>query len=127
MRRAAPAGGLLHLLRRHADEGGRGLAVLHGGRQRPHHQIRSRPRPAGHRVRLRRLHRGSPGEFRHASAGADLLPVRDQHALRRPDRGAVEPAAQLDPLQLPFRGGRRHAGAGSASVSGGARRGAAAH
>ncbi len=94
LRGAAIARDLLHFVRRHADEGGRRRAVLDGRGERSHHALRARLRTAGDHVRLRRLHRRRAGELRHASARADVLLQRHQHAVRRPDRGAVEPAAR---------------------------------
>ena len=107
---------VLHLVGRHADEGRRRRALLDGRRERSHHAVRPRSRAAGHRLRLRRLHRRRSGELRHASARADLLLLRHQHAVRRPDRRAVEPAAHVDALQLPVAGARRDAGPGETSV-----------
>ena len=62
------------------------------------HPVRARPRPAGDRVRVWRLHRWRPGQFRDSPAGADLLFQRHHHAVRRADCGAVQSAAELPAL-----------------------------
>ena len=127
LRRTAASDRLLHLVERHADHGGCGRPVLHGRHQRPHHAFRARLRPAADRVRLRRLHGRCPGELRHPPAGADLLPVGGQHAVRRTDRRVELPALRLPPRQLPVQRAGIDAGSGQASVPSGSRRRTAHH